>query len=120
MNDNFITFISNNIKGIQMLQRKMKLFEYLKSYIVTKGFVFSQQTHSTIRDEKKWEDEFKCRLFFSHEKTNSCGVLIGYYGPKKIEVINKKCDNSGWILLSTINIDNSLFVLINIIMLIMN
>ena len=34
--------------------------------------------------------------------------------PKKIEVINKKCDNSGRILLLERNIDDSLFVLTNI------
>ena len=74
MNDDFITFISNNVKGIQTSQKRMKLFEYLRSYIVTNGFVFLQETHSTIRDEKKLENEFKGRLFFSHGKTNSCGV----------------------------------------------
>ena len=74
MNDDFITFISNNVKGIQTSQKRMKLFEYLRSYIVTNGFVFLQETHSTIRDEKKLENEFKSRLFFSHGKTNSCGV----------------------------------------------
>ena len=34
--------------------------------------------------------------------------------PKKIEVINKKCHNSGRILLLERNIDDSLFVLTNI------
>ena len=52
--------------------------------------------------------------FFLTEKTNSWGVLIGYCGTKKIEVINKKCDNSGRIFLLEINTDDSLFVLINI------
>ena len=51
---------------------------------------------------------------FSHGKINSCRVLIGYYGTKKIEVINKKCDNYGRILLLEINIDDRLFVPINI------
>ena len=41
-------------------------------------------------------------------------VLICYYGTKKIEVINKKCDKYGRILLLEINIDDRLFVLINI------
>ena len=41
-------------------------------------------------------------------------VLIGYYGTKKIEVINKKYDKYGQILLLEINIDDTLFVLINI------
>ena len=92
----------------------MKIFEYLKRYVATNGFVFLQQTHSSIRDEKKWEDEFRGKLFFSHGKANSCGVLIGYYETKKIEVINKKCDSYGHILLLEINIDDRLFVLINI------
>ena len=78
MNDDFITFISNNVKGIQTSQKRMKLFEYLKSYVVTNGFVFLQETHSTIRVEKKWEDKFNGKLFFCHGKTNLCGVLIGY------------------------------------------
>ena len=33
---------------------------------------------------------------------------------QKIEVINKKCDNYGRILLLEINIDDSLFMLVNI------
>ena len=41
-------------------------------------------------------------------------VLIGYYGTKKIEVINKEYDKYGRILLFEINIDDRLFVLINI------
>ena len=68
MKDNFITFISNSVKGIQTLQQRMKLFEYLKSYVATKEFVFFQETHSSIRDEKKWEDEFRGKLFFLTEK----------------------------------------------------
>ena len=44
-------------------------------------------------------------FFFSHGKTN---------GIKKLGVINKKCDNSGRILLLEVNIDDSIFVLINI------
>ena len=46
MKDNVITFISKNVKGIQTSQKKMKLFEYLKSYVETNGFVFPQETHS--------------------------------------------------------------------------
>ena len=83
MTDNVITFISNNVKGIQTSQKRMKLFEYLKSYVATNGFVFLQETHSSIKDEKKWEDEFRSKLFFSNEKANSCGVSTGYYGTKK-------------------------------------
>ena len=29
-------------------------------------------------------------IFFSHGKTNSCGVAIGYIGNKKVDVLDKK------------------------------
>ena len=47
---------------------------------------FLQETHSSLADEKKWADEF----FFSHAKTNSCGVAIGYIGNTKVDVLDKK------------------------------
>ena len=53
MKDSIITFISNNVKGIQTSQKRMKFFEYLKSHVPTNGFVFLQETHSSIIDEKK-------------------------------------------------------------------
>ena len=59
MNGNVITFISNNVEGIQTSQKRVKLFEYLKSYVATNGFVFLQETQSSIRDEKKWGDEYR-------------------------------------------------------------
>ena len=33
-----ITFISNNVKGIQNSIKRIKLFEYLKSYVTGNGF----------------------------------------------------------------------------------
>ena len=114
MNGNDIAFITNKVKGIQTSQKRIKLFEYLKSCVTSNGFVFLHETHSSISDEKKWEGEFSGKFFFSHEKTHSCEVLVGYYGTKKIEVTNIKNVATGRILLLEINIDDSLFVLINI------
>ena len=87
-----ITFISNNVKGIQNSAKRIKLFKYLKSYVTGNGFIFVQETRSCINDEIKWRDEFNGELFFSHGKTNSCGVDIGFYGSKTIEQINKISD----------------------------
>ena len=43
------------------------------------------------------------------KEKNSCWVLIGYCGTKRLQVINKKYDNSGRTLLLEIIIDGSLF-----------
>ena len=83
MNDNVITFVSNNVKRIETSQKKMKLFEYLMSYVVTNGLVFLQEMHLTIRDEKKWEDEFNCKLFFLMEKQIHAEFLLAIMEPKK-------------------------------------
>ena len=71
-----ITFISNNVKGIKNSVRRIELFEYLKSYVTTDGFIFLQETHSSINDEIKWRDEFNGEPFFCHRKRNSKTIRI--------------------------------------------
>ena len=109
-----INFLSNNVKGISSTNKRIKLFEYLKKYVAPNGFIFLQETHSSINDEKKWQDEFEGKLFFSHGKTNSCGVAIGFYGNKKLEIVSQKQDHLGRILLLEVKIEETQFVLINI------
>ena len=104
-----ITFISNNVKGIQNSIKRIKLFEYLKSY--WKWVYFSS---GNVLFEIMWRDEFNGELFFCHGKTNSYGVAIGFYGSKTIEQINKISDKSGRILLVEETVDDIVFVLINI------
>ena len=52
--------------------------------------------------------------YFSHGKTNSCGVAIGFVGAKALNILNIKRDNLGRILVIEGKIDDSVFVLINI------
>ena len=44
----------------------------------------------SIADEKKWADEIKGPIFFSHGKTNSCAVVIEYIGSNKVDVLDTK------------------------------
>ena len=111
---NNLSFISNNVKGLQAISKRIKIFEYLKNYVTSNGFIFLQETHSSVKDEKLWNDEFEGQLFFSHGKTNSCGVAIGFVGTKALNILNIKRDNLGRILVIEVKIDDSVFVLINI------
>ena len=76
MNCNY-NFISNNVKGIKASEKRLKLFAYPKNNINDNGIIFLQETHSLSNDELKWKDEFGGPLF-SHGKSNSCGVAVGY------------------------------------------
>ena len=106
---NNLRFISNNVKRLQAISKRIKIFKYLKNYVI-----FLQETHSSVKDEKLWNDEFEGQLFFSHGKTNSCGVAIGFVGTKALNILNIKRDNLGRILVIEVKIDDSVFVLINI------
>ena len=52
--------------------------------------MFLQETNLSLADEKKWTDELKGPIFFSHGKTNSCEVAIGHIGNNKANVLDKK------------------------------
>ena len=93
--------------------QNIKIFEYLKNYVTWNGFIFLQETHSSVKDEKIWNDQFEGHLFFSHGKTNSCGIAIGFVGSKAWNILNIKCDNLGCILVIEVKIDDSVFMLIN-------
>ena len=68
MNDNKLCFISNNVKGIQANDKRIKLFEYLRKYVIPNGFVFLQETHSTENDENNGKMNLKDNSFFLMEK----------------------------------------------------
>ena len=62
MNANSTTFIPSSVK---------KIFEY---NIRPSGFIFLQRTHSSKNYIKKWEDEFKGKLYFSWKNKFLQGV----------------------------------------------
>ena len=82
-----LSFLSNNVKGIKASEKRLNLLEYFRNLSTPAGFVFLQETHSSVDVEKKWNDDFQGQLFFSHGKTNSCGVAIGYYGKKPLNFL---------------------------------
>ena len=76
------------------------------------GFLFLQGTHSTVNDEFKWKDDFKGEVFYSHSKSDSCGVSICFIFSKRLFIRNKLSDNDGCILILNVDIDDENFILI--------
>ena len=57
-----------NVKGIEPFKKRIKIFEHLKNAIASSGFIFLEETRSPMDDEKKCNDVFKGKLFFSHDQ----------------------------------------------------
>ena len=112
--NNELTFITNNVKGIQSLKRRLKLIKYFKSRIGSCGLLFLQETYSNSKLEQKWKEDFHGKVFFSHGKTNSCGVLIAYFETEKLTVKKQQTDHSGRILILDVSVSDSGYILITL------
>ena len=58
-----LKFISNNLNNIQSTKKRLKLIEYFKNNLNSEGFLFLHETHSTLKNEVIWIQEFKGELF---------------------------------------------------------
>ena len=90
MNHINFNFLSSNFKVMHSSKKRLEQFEYFKSKLKPSGLLFLQETHSTIACEKKLTDEFGGDLNFSHGSSNSCRVLITFYGNQHI-IVKKIC-----------------------------
>ena len=110
-NTSDFNFLSNNVKGLQSSKKRLKLFQYFKNKVSPKDIFFLQDTHFSKVTEKIWSDEFNGDLIFSHGKTNSCGVLVGFYGNINYSVKKKLSDNSGRLLALDVTINGTEYLL---------
>ena len=66
-NTNCLTFITNNIKGIQNNSKRLSVVEYFKNKLGNSVILLLQETHSTFNDENIWKNDFNVPIFYSHD-----------------------------------------------------
>ena len=74
--------------------------------------MFLQETHSIFNDENIWKNDFNVPVFYSHGTSQSCGVLIAYFGNLNFSVNKQVGDKNGRILILDVNIDEIRYVLV--------
>ena len=84
------------------------------SFITKCGLLLLKETQSKSKVEQKWKEYFLGKVFFSHGKTNSRGVLIAYSGTERFTVKKQQTDHRGRILILDVSISDSQYVLINL------
>ena len=97
---------------MQSSRKHVKIFEYFRNKVAPKGILLLQETHCSVEMEKQWSDDFKGQLYFSHGKTNSCGVLTGFYGNINVVIKKQLNDKNGRILILEVTTDNTEYLLI--------
>ena len=53
-----LSFITNNIKGIQSHKKRLKLAQYFKENLGSTGVLFLQETHSSSKVKQKLKEDF--------------------------------------------------------------
>ena len=96
-NANCLSFITNN-----------------RNKLGNNGILFLLETHSTFNDENIWKNDFNGSVFYSHGTSQSCGVLIVYFGNLNFSFNKQVGDTNGRILILDENIDEIRYVLVNI------
>ena len=113
ISSNSLTFLTNNVKGLQSSKRRIKLIEYFKSKLNHNEFLSLQETHSTIKNQNTWVNNFNGLVFFSHGASNSCGVLIAYLGKTSFVLNKQKAVKAERILILDVTLDADKYILIN-------
>ena len=62
--NNSVSFVTNNVKGIQSYKKRLKIMKYFKDKIRSNGVLFLHETHSDSKVKQKWEGDSKDFKFF--------------------------------------------------------
>ena len=67
-NGNYLTFINNDIKGIQNNLKRLSVVEYFKNKLGDNGILFFYKKHIPhFNDENIWKNDFNVPIFYSHD-----------------------------------------------------
>ena len=61
--NNSLSFVTNNVKGIQSAKKRLKLMQYFKDKIESTGVSFLQETHSDSKVEQRLKEDLKVQFF---------------------------------------------------------
>lgn len=79
LNNIKFNLISNNVEGLQISKKYLKLFEDFKDKIFPNGIVFLREKSSIRENEIQWKNNFRGNFCFSHGRSNSCSHCLLRY-----------------------------------------
>ena len=77
-------------------------------------YYFYQKLTLTAKSNKNGKKTLKVLNFFSHGKSNSCGVLTAYLGTGTFTIKKQQTDKEGRILILDVSTNDSEYILINL------
>ena len=108
-----ITVLSMNVRGLfSNGKKRIDMFTWARQK--NAHIVCFQETHSTKDIEKKWEDEWGSKIFFSHCTSKSAGVCILFKKGDDIEVNDTISDANGRYIVMDLTVKQQRFTLVSL------
>ena len=104
--------LSLNTRGLIERKKRRSIFRFVKKQKV--DICFMQETHSSREIENIWQNEWGGKIYFSHGTRNSRGAMVLFKPGLDIQILNSATDNTGRIIILTVQIQDVQFKLINI------
>ena len=105
-----------NTRGIGGYKKRKKVFNFLRKHSSRNANIFLKETHSTANCEKIWTNQWSSgeeKIYFSHETSNSTGVLIAFREGLNYRVESTFRDLEGHFLILQAVVQDSPVILIN-------
>ena len=105
--------LSWNVRGSGDYQKRRKLFNWVKKHTSKNAIEFMQETHSSDKTGKQWEQLWRRSIKFSHETTSNKGVYIAFSEGLEFNITKEFTDQNGrYIVLQVDDIQGNPYVLI--------
>ena len=105
--------VSHNVNGISDDRKRRKIFNFMKKLTSGKVLVCLQETHSTPKDEKSFEYQWRGKTSFSHGTSSSKGVYICFRCDLDYKLINVISDKGGRYIISDMKMQGEPYVILN-------
>ena len=113
MDDLNFDILSWNVRGLGDYQKQRKLFNWVKKHTSKNAIVFMQETHSSDKTGKQWEQLWRGSIKFSHGTTSSKGVLIAFSESLEFNITKEFTDQNSRYIVLQVDIQENPYVLIN-------
>ena len=107
-----IKILSFNVKGIKDDEKRLLIFDWCKNRKA--DIYFLQETHSEVKTEKFWTQNWGGKIVFSHGSTGARGVAMMFDKNLNYKLIDTKTDNNGRIIVVDIEIREIRYTIVNL------
>ena len=96
--------LSRKVRGLGDYQKRYKLFNWVKKHMSKNAIVFMEETHSSDKTGKQWQQLWGGSIKFSHGTTSCNGVLIAFSEGPEFNITKEFTDQNGGYIVFQVDI----------------